>query len=250
MGLWSGLHSRYGKCKKISLSFCKPFLDRGNISAFMTPSPLLHMHVPLLVRGGRPLLQNFSLQVFCGDSVHITGPNGVGKSSLLRAMAGLLPLQGPCVIRTPSVFFLPTERDIPDGQTGKAYLTLWRAFENHVLKDENPLPSLVSETTEALFLPKKILNQAIHRLSSGMQQRVRLARLAQTRSHLWILDEPWQSLDHDAAGILDDCIARHTARGGAVVWTHHGYRSFPFQPRIMDLSDFVPTTETEDPWPF
>ena len=216
----------------------------------MTPSPLLHMDVPLLVRGGRPLLQNFSLQVSCGDSVHITGPNGVGKSSLLRAMVGLLPLQGPCVIRTPSVFFLPTERDIPDGQTAKAYLTLWRAFENHVLKDENPLPSLRSETTEDLFLPKKILNQPIHRLSSGMQQRVRLSRLAQTRSQLWILDEPWQSLDHDASRILDDCIAHHLARGGAVIWTSHDHRTFPFVTRTVDLSAFVAAAETEHQWPF
>jgi ABC-type transport system involved in cytochrome c biogenesis ATPase subunit len=163
-------------------------------------------------------------------------------------MVGLLPLQGPCVIRTPSVFFLPTERDIPDGQTAKAYLSLWSRFETYVLKD-GAAPALASENRKD-FLPQKVFTQPIHRLSSGMQQRVRLSRLAQTRSQLWILDEPWQSLDHDAAGILDDCIARHTARGGAVVWTHHGYRSFPFQPRIMDLSDFVPTTETEDPWPF
>jgi heme exporter protein A len=223
-------------------------LMSGNAISFMTPSPLLHMDVPLLVRGGRPLLQNFSLQVSCGDSVHITGPNGVGKSSLLRAMVGLLPLQGPCVIRTPSVFFLPTERDIPDGQTAKAYLSLWSRFETYVLKD-GAAPALASENRKD-FLPQKVFTQPIHRLSSGMQQRVRLSRLAQTRSHLWILDEPWQSLDHDASRILDDCIAHHVARGGAVIWTSHDHRTFPFVSRTVDLSAFVAAAETEDQWPF
>ena len=223
-------------------------LMSGNAISFMTPSPLLHMDVPLLVRGGRPLLQNFSLQVSSGDSVHITGPNGVGKSSLLRAMVGLLPFQGPCVIRTPSVFFLPTERDIPDGQTAKAYLSLWSCFETHVLKDGGA-PALASENRKD-FLPQKVFTQPIHRLSSGMQQRVRLSRLAQTRSQLWILDEPWQSLDHDASRILDDCIAHHLARGGAVIWTSHDHRTFPFVSRTVDLSAFVAVAEKEDQWPF
>ncbi|MFM7622298.1 MAG: ATP-binding cassette domain-containing protein [Alphaproteobacteria bacterium] len=220
----------------------------------MTLPPLLSIDVPLLMRGGRPLVKDFSLRVYAGDTVHITGPNGVGKSSLLRAMVGLLPFQGPRPVRTPSVFFLPTDKDYLDGQTGKAYLALWKSFETQVLGSTlggyGGFSPVKPEDQNDLFLPKQSLTLPMGRLSSGMQQRVRLSRLMQTQSQLWILDEPWQALDHDAAGVLDDCITRHQARGGAVIWTSHTLRAFPFAHRTLDLSTFVPAADTEDPWPF
>ena len=212
----------------------------------MTISPLLHINIPLLVRGGRSLLQNFSLQVSSGDSVHITGPNGVGKSSLLRAMVGLLPFQGPRPVRTSSVFFLPTEKDILDEQTAKAYVSLWQRFEACIF-NETPFPAAIPKDC---FISEAVSAKPMHHLSSGMHQRVRLSLLAQTRCQLWILDEPWQSLDQEAARVLDACIIRHLAQGGAVIWTSHDQRPFPFVTQTLDLSAFVAVAETEDRWPF
>lgn len=212
----------------------------------MRTCPLLHIDIPLLVRGGRPLLRDVSLTVSSGQGVHITGPNGVGKSSLLRAMVGLLPFQGPRPMRTPSVFFLPTDNDMPDEQTAKTYISLWQRFERCTLKESLTHPA----TPKDCFVSEAVLAKPMHHLSSGMHQRVRLSLLAQTQCLLWILDEPWRSLDQEAARVLDACIIRRLAQGGAVIWTSHDQRPFPFVTQTLDLSAFVAVAETEDRWPF
>ena len=213
--------------------------------AIMPASSLLQIDISLLRRGGRVLFRDFSLSLSPGNCVHITGPNGVGKSSLLRAMVGLLPFQGT-ILKTPNIFFLPTEGDFCPGQTVHEYQQLWRTFEEVILNDS----SLTPLNQEKIFLPKDVFTKRIDRLSSGMQQRVNLSRLGNTRALLWILDEPWQHLDREAAAVLDACIIGHLKLGGAVVFTSHDQRVFSFETASVDLTALIPTTLAEDAWPF
>jgi ABC-type transport system involved in cytochrome c biogenesis ATPase subunit len=160
-------------------------------------------------------------------------------------MVGLLPFQGT-ILKTPGILFLPTEQDFPPGQTVYEYQRLWRTFEEVILND-SPLTSL---NQEKIFLPKDVFTKRIDRLSSGMQQRVKLWRLGDTRAVLWILDEPWQHLDREAAGVLDNCIMAHLKRGGAVIFTSHDQRVFSFETASVDLTALESSVLVEDAWPF
>lgn len=166
---------------------------------------LLRFQQVALRRGGRLLFEDFDLSLASGDAVQVAGPNGSGKSSLIRLAAGLLEAERGQVERTRHALAddnLALDRELPLRRA----LQFWGAT--------------VDPAMEALGL-SELAEVPVRLLSSGQAKRATLARVAASGARLWLLDEPLNALDADAADRLGRLIERHLAAGGAVLAASH-----------------------------
>lgn len=177
------------------------------------------------IRGERLLFKNINLEIGAGRLQYIHGENGTGKSSLLRILAGLLSPETGAVhwhgqdIKSADSYY---EHLLYVGHLNaiKEDLT---ARENLALSS-TPSAAEVSVALRAVNLEKQA-DIAVRHLSQGQRRRVALARLwlepFSANNRLWILDEPFASLDTSMTDVLAHRISSHLSAGGSVVLTTH-----------------------------
>lgn len=159
-------------------------------------------------RGDRILFRGLSLTVEAGQIVHLAGPNGIGKSSLIRILAGLLRPYAGTVERT-GALALSDERLALDGhQTLEAALGFWRKIDH-------------SDHATADFGLADLLDVPVRFLSTGQRKRAALARIAASGASIWLLDEPLNGLDAHWSCSAQVAIKAHCSAGGAVVIASH-----------------------------
>jgi heme exporter protein A len=170
-----------------------------------------------LRRDGRLLFEDLDLKLAPGEALHLTGPNGSGKTSLIRLAAGLLR----------------AER----GQVERAELAM--ADDAVALDRELPLRRALRFWGGAVDRAMDSLGLAhlqavpVRLLSSGQLKRSTLARVAASVAPLWLLDEPVNALDGDGANRLAELVAQHLASGGAVLAASH--QRLPGEWRTLEL---------------
>ncbi|KQM64199.1 cytochrome C biogenesis protein CcmA [Sphingomonas sp. Leaf17] len=160
------------------------------------------------LRGGRMLFEELSFALQPGDAALVTGPNGVGKSSLVRIAAGLLaPTQGR-VTRCGGIALLGEAHALdPERRLGDA-LGFWAGLDGGAAVLE-PLG-----LADLAAVPVRLL-------STGQRRRAGLARVLGSGAGVWLLDEPANGLDSDAVAMLEALVSDHRAGGGiALVATH------------------------------
>jgi heme exporter protein A len=160
------------------------------------------------VRGGRTVFEGLSLALAPGEAAVVTGPNGVGKSSLIRIAAGLLaPAAGR--VEREGATALMTEAAALDGELPLARaLAFWGGDVAGALAAVG--------LAEAADVP-------VRWLSTGQRKRASLARVIASEAPVWLLDEPANGLDAASVTMLERLVAAHRARGGiALVATHIG----------------------------
>ena len=165
-------------------------------------------------RGGRVLFEDLSFAIAPGGALIVNGPNGVGKSSLIRVAAGLLrpvvgSVEGPARALMAEASALDTE------------LRLARALRFWATLDDGADPhGRVSRAIEATQL-SPLADVPVRLLSTGQRRRAALARVVASGAPAWLLDEPANGLDDMSVGTLETLIAGHRAAGGiALIATH------------------------------
>ncbi|MFN7710415.1 MAG: heme ABC exporter ATP-binding protein CcmA [Holosporales bacterium] len=178
----------------------------------------------------RTLVENLSFHLRAGEVLQLVGMNGIGKSTLLRALAGLHSPSSGHIHLKPGVDLLYHPQPAPlflDLRT-QDQLEFWIALEG-------PSRTCLDQAVEAFGL-QPLLCKQIKDLSSGEQQRVALSRLVINTCSLWLLDEPCSFLDNGFCRVLHQRIANHTGRGGvAVVATHAPWPCWPAL--VLESSD-------------
>lgn len=165
------------------------------------------------VRGGRMLFRGVSLSLEQGQGAVLTGPNGIGKSSLLRICAGLLPASVGRLERTGKVTLADERLALDqDATLGKA-LAFWTALDE--VED-----SAVAAALRAMAL-SSLADVPVRMLSTGQRKRAMLARAIASGAAIWLLDEPGNGLDTASIDLLGDAVQRHLARGGIVMAASH-----------------------------
>ncbi|MFA7441626.1 MAG: heme ABC exporter ATP-binding protein CcmA, partial [Sphingomonadaceae bacterium] len=145
-----------------------------------------------LARGGMPLFAGLSFRVAPGEALLITGRNGAGKSSLLRAIAGLLPI-GSGILRNPyRAAWAAGEPALKPDRSVEDELAFWAKLDG---------ATNISVAIQAMGLDG-LLDLPCGMLSSGQRQRVNLARAIASGALLWLLDEPTNALDTESANRL------------------------------------------------
>ena len=173
---------------------------------------MLTLDAVTCVRGGRALFEGLSFTLEQGGAALVTGPNGVGKSSLIRLAAGLLaPAAGRITGDAPRA--LLTEQSSLDEE-----LPLARALAFWVRLDGTA--SSVAAALDALSL-NDLADIPVRLLSTGQRRRAAIARVIASGAPLWLLDEPANGLDKAALGLLETAIATHRASGGAILVASH-----------------------------
>lgn len=180
------------------------------------------------IRGGRVLFAGVSVVLGAGDALVVGGPNGVGKSSLLRLAAGLLRPAGGAVVRSGRVALADEHPALDTAAPLALALERWRAIDGGDGDAALAATGLVP-----------LASVPVRMLSTGQRRRATLARVIASRAAIWLLDEPGNGLDAAATAQLEQVIARHRAAGGIVVVTSHQPLALATAARI-DLTHYRP----------
>lgn len=173
-------------------------------------SALLELRDVALIRGGRLLFEGVSLALEPGAAAVITGPNGVGKSSLLRVAAGLLRASGGEVRRGGSAALAEEAAALDERLTLGRALAFWARLDG-----------VQAETGMAPMGIAHLADVPVRMLSTGQRKRATLARVVASGAPLWLLDEPANGLDAEGQALLASAMAAHRRNGGAVLAATH-----------------------------
>ena len=162
-----------------------------------------------------------------GHWLYVTGANGVGKTSLLRMVCGLAPIESGDILwnETP----IHTQRD--SYRQDLFYLGHLNALQESMTVSENleftaALSGVAPDAKQSLDVLTRFglrgrSRQLVRHLSQGQKRRVALSRLALSPARLWVLDEPYVAMDEAGIQMLADLIAAHLTQGGLAVITSH-----------------------------
>jgi heme exporter protein A len=175
-----------------------------------------------LTRGNRTLFSSLSFHVRHGEALVLRGPNGSGKTSLLRVLAGLSQPDGG-TIGMRNRAWQPRDVALYLGHTN-ALKDDFTTAEN--LRDALQLDGIKTGTEDQYRALDRVgllsRRQLIaRRLSQGQKRRIGLARLTLSHKPVWLLDEPTNALDNDGVALFLAIVQDHLARGGiACIATH------------------------------
>lgn len=176
-------------------------------------------------RGDRVLFSGVSLTLKPGDILHITGSNGIGKSSLMRILAGLMRPYAGQILREGSVGLLnelpALDEHLPLGRA----LQFWRGVD---AVPDSLLPWGLDD----------LLDVPVRYLSTGQRKRAAIARLEAQRAPIWLLDEPLNGLDAKGVTKVGAMVEGHSRLHGICVLASH--QPFPLDGlKTLDLAEYA-----------
>ncbi|MDF8333334.1 heme ABC exporter ATP-binding protein CcmA [Novosphingobium cyanobacteriorum] len=177
-------------------------------------------------RGDRILFKGVSFELAPGDALHLAGPNGIGKSSLIRILCGLLrPYHGH--VESTGQIALSDERPALDMHLPlQDALDFWQRIDG-------------AGEGRADFGLENLLDVPVRYLSTGQRKRAGLARMAASGGRIWLLDEPLNGLDTHWGAAAQAAVEAHRAMGGIAVIASHQPLGLS-RLRTLSLLDHLP----------
>ncbi len=188
-----------------------------------------------LVKGYKLLISGLNFEINAGEALSLSGENGVGKTTLLRTLAGFTVPQGGTIVFTDNhsqvdaeearvrhVHFLGHQDALSPARTVAQEL----AFQAEYLGGD------ASAAVEPLRL-KALMDLETRYLSAGQKRRLSCARLLMAKRALWLLDEPMAPLDAEHRVLLGGLMQAHLAEGGMIIAAVHD--PLPFETRTLKL---------------
>lgn len=177
---------------------------------------------------GNLIFKNFSLSLLPGAIYVLKGANGIGKTSLLKTIAGLLEPTNGEVLSNISMSYLGHENAVKLDLTVIENLEFWANLND---------TQLLLFPAMAQFKLFDVEDIECKYLSSGWQKRISLARMVLSNTKLWLLDEPETNLDEEGREFLLKLLQVKIASGGMAIIASHNldyYKNIP----IISLEDF------------
>jgi heme exporter protein A len=174
------------------------------------------------VRGGREVFSGLDFEAASGEALAVTGPNGSGKTSLLRLIAGLLTMADGSIgleggetelTLAEQAHYLGHRDALKSALSVQENLSFWRDFLGGETFDASASLAAVG-LDHAAHLPAAYL-------SAGQRRRLSIARLLVVRRPVWLLDEPTSALDTTGQSMFAALMGDHLAHGGLIVAATH-----------------------------
>lgn len=175
---------------------------------------MLELNDVAVARGGITVLEGVSFQLAAGSALILRGENGIGKTTLLRAIAGLQPtVNGTIKAPDESIAFASHADGIKAQLTVRENLEFWAEVYGNASSD-------VDAAIQAMNLTE-LIDRPAAQMSAGQKRRLGLGRLLVTIRPIWVLDEPTVSLDRASVALFADIVRAHLAGGGAALIATH-----------------------------
>jgi heme exporter protein A len=188
-------------------------------------------------RGGRLLFTGLNLELAAGQSALIAGPNGIGKSSLLRLVAGLLTPFAGTIAHRGNLALADEAAALDRDRTLRAALSFWARLDG--------APAQALDAALADLHIAHLADIPVRMLSTGQRKRAALARTIASGAAIWLLDEPANGLDAASAQALAQVVTRHRAAGGIVLAASHTPLGWPHD---LEFTLSPPDDPDIEPW--
>ena len=181
-----------------------------------------------VARGGIAVLEGVSFRLAAGGALVLRGPNGIGKTTLLRTLAGLQPaVAGEMSVPPESLAYAAHADGLKAVLTVEENLAFWAAVNG-------------TDAAEAAMAAMNLLELRDRRaanLSAGQKRRLGLARILVTGRPIWVLDEPTVSLDAASVALFAGVVRAHLAAGGSALMATHIDLGLA-EAEVLDLTPF------------
>lgn len=190
-----------------------------------------------IARGGIAVLEGVNFAVAKGEALILRGPNGCGKTTLLRTIAGLQPaLAGQVVVDADTLAYASHADGLKPTLTVTENLQFWA--EVFGTGADAVAPALEAMDIAALA------ERPAQNLSAGQKRRLGLARMRVTGRAIWIFDEPTVSLDLASVALFSAMVRAHLAQGGAAVMATHIDLGL-IEAQVLELTPFRAKAPTQ-----
>jgi len=180
-----------------------------------------------LYRNRKQVFKNFSLNLKNSEIALLEGENGVGKTSLLNMISGLIsPDKGFIKICTKSIIELGNQRKkiftyIPDKNCLKDNLSVNENLKNWLKLSDLKVNNQNYQKALSTFSLYNIQESLVKNLSHGQKKKVALTKLLFSKSKLWLLDEPLNGLDTKTITVLKKIMVQHIRKNGSILFSSH-----------------------------
>ena len=184
------------------------------------------------LRDEQPLFEPVDFSIAPGQLLLIEGENGVGKTTLLRALLGLAPLALDSLLFDGQPWpaclsqIRRQARWLGHASGLKLELTVAENWRFWAALDDFPLSEATLLAFGARLKLQGFEDARVGTLSAGQKKRAQLARLLFGSSKLWLLDEPFANLDRAGIALIEELMQGFLQAGGAVIATSHGVLNF------------------------